>query len=350
MRVSSILNTSNAEGNDGTCKSLNQKDLHQDSANKVIVVYVCRYQDEDSEGKFTRFVDSYKNHPAGYKHDLFIIKKGFQEQEKTWETWTRQLEGIPFQIRPYPDRHFVFGYIRNLMEEFPDHYILVCNATSEILVDHWLDLYMRHANPRRILGAMGGYNSWAGNACPTPLTLRTLFWNDSTIRRQWWLSVRGYDLRTPFHVKYFNLRPNPYLRTVNFMVPPRLLEQIFYWPRAENILSKVDELYFESGKCSLTVQSLRAGIEPFVVAANGKRYGIREWSQLGGRDHSGKQKTLIIGDHRSRKYGKTLFIQKIVKRLCEKTYSKAQIDHWFEQVMNSDLSLAATYYERNTER
>jgi len=281
---------------------------------KVIVLYFSRYQDDDSAGKFARFVDSYKNHPAGYEHELFIIKKGFQEYEETWTAWTQQLDGIPFQIRAYPDRYFFFGYVRNLMEEFPDRYILICPSTSEILVDNWLDLYMRHANPNRILGSMC-YYSWAPEV-PKPklpaLTLKNFLRSSSTTRRNWWKRFCGHEIEEceTFSQCFYPL--TLCLRTAGFMVPPHLLEQIFYWPRSEDFHDKMGDIALECGKFSLTVQALLAGLEPLIVSSDGRAYPIEEWFASGtfvklrppAFDWKGGYKNLIIRDHRSQEYNR----------------------------------------------
>ena len=323
---------------------------------RPIVVYVSRYQDEDSAGKFARFVDSYKKHPAGYEHELFNIKKGYQEHEDVWDAWVRQLDGIPFQIRAYPDRHFVFGYVRNLMEEFPDRYILVCNATSEIRVDQWLDLYMRHANPNRILGTMGSYGSVCHGQtsriiATTPFTLKNLIRSSSATRRQWWrqfLQFLGYDFpsqsqETIITGKYFYPPPNPHLRTTGLMLPPRLLERIFYWPRSEDIYTKNDEYYFEHGKFGLTVQALLTGMEPLVVGANGQAYTIREWSQSG-TFMSDEQNNLIINDWCSRLYENFSLKEKKNYFKAVYGYQDEKIANFFDQIRSSDTSQIASVF------
>jgi hypothetical protein len=53
--------------------------------NKVNVIYVCRKTDKDYPRRFSRFIDSYLPHPAGYEHSLIIIRKGFAENDPDWE-------------------------------------------------------------------------------------------------------------------------------------------------------------------------------------------------------------------------------------------------------------------------
>ena len=321
-----------------------------------IILYFSRYQDvgrydgEDSAGRFARFVNSYKRHPAGHEHELFIIKKGYQEHENIWNDWTRQLDGIPFQTREYPDKYFTSGYIRNLMEEFPDRYILVCVATSEILVDNWLDLFMKHASPNRILGSMGSHWDPIETTDVPPLTLRNIIRSSHATRRKWWSLLWGHGLRHPFK-NTDNFYPGnvPHLRTTTFMLPPRILERIFYWPRCENNLSKNDDILMEFGKFSLTAQALLAGLEPLVVGADGRSYTIKEWPESKTFFVS-DQENLIVGDHFSRQYEGFPIEGK--KKMTEKMlgYGKESVDQFIEQVMSSDTSQIETFFLRNAEK
>jgi hypothetical protein len=168
-----------------------------------IVVYVSRFQDKDSAGRFSRFVESYKKHPAGCEHELMIIKKGFQEHEHIWDEWIKQLGGISIKIYEYPDAHYVFGYLRIIMEEYPDRYILSFMSSTTILVDNWLDLFMRHAEPKRILGHGGGFVSLAGPSFLSRYKLTALYFR---LLSHWDVHYKNLDNFFPF--------PNPAVRTI----------------------------------------------------------------------------------------------------------------------------------------
>ncbi|MDR2410737.1 MAG: hypothetical protein LBE13_21865 [Bacteroidales bacterium] len=85
------------------------------------------------------------------------------------------------------------------------------------------------------------------------------------------------------------------------MVPPRLLESIYYWPDAASILSKADEFLFESGKYSLSIQALIRCYELLVVGADGKAYSMEKWRNAK-TYRSYNQENLVIADHHHRCY------------------------------------------------
>ena len=322
---------------------------------KVIVLYLCRYLDNDSAGRFSRFVDSYKKHPAGYEHDLFIIKKGFQEHEETWNAWSRQLDGIPFQTRVCPEHCYPTGYIRDFLEEFPEYYILTCVASSEILVDGWLDLFLRHANPNRILSPMWHYTRvpwWT----QTPLTWKSFLRSSRTTRRQWWLQFWGCDVELQDWQVWWleNFYPcSLYLRAV-FMTPPHILEKI-YWPRKENVFSKCDDYLFEFGKFGMIVQALLAGLEPLVVRADGQSYAIEEWHRSNTfiekwnvPNWVGEYKNIIIGDYRTQY--KNLPLEAQVRTNAENPPTQQEIDHFLRYIRSSDTSSIEEFFLKRNYR
>jgi hypothetical protein len=268
-----------------------------------IVVYVSRFQDKDSAGKFSRFVESYKKHPAGCEHELMIIKKGFQEHEHIWNEWIKQLDGFPITIYEYPDIHYVFGYLRIIMEEYPDRYILTCMSNATIRVDNWLDLYMRHAKPDRIFGSGGCYGALFG-----VLQMKFLYLYNKL------LSYFGIYRKTYLNTDNYFLFPVPTLRTSGFMVPPNLLKSITFWPKAEHLNCREHEFLFEAGKYSLSVQAKIAGYSLMVVSADGKAYPMERWRESSTLI-TGNQKNLIIADHWTQYYDSCSFIIKKLKEI-----------------------------------
>ncbi|MDR2408909.1 MAG: hypothetical protein LBE13_12470 [Bacteroidales bacterium] len=340
-----------------------------------IVVYLCRYQDKDSAGKFSRFVESYKKHPAGCDHLLIIIRKGFEKHESEWDKWTIPLYGISFKVRTYPDEHYTFGYLRLVMEDYPDQYILFCMATCEILVDNWLNLFMQHAQSNRILGCCGSYESANSNnsfdkkmrklnqircsrfsalvkhnvfclkMCPYLTNTSFLLRIKYKIKRNlYWLLQKKLNWEK-FCLSNFYPFPNPALRTATFMVPPQLLKTIYYWPDIVSITSKNVEFLFESGKYSLSIQALIAGYELFVIGADGKAYPIEEWrNSKTFRSH--QQENLIIADHHNRCYDAAS--DKVKKRLEEKSYGQGNVDltSFWERIRCVDITEIPHFFKQ----
>jgi hypothetical protein len=323
--------------------------------NLAIVVYVIRKQDENSAMRFSRFVTSYKKHPAGFEHKLIIIRKGFQDCEDEWQQWITQLEGIPFELRSYPDRHYFFGYIRLVMEDYPDQYILSCASTTEILVDNWLYLFMKHAKLNRILSHCGCFQSLAGSEMSHSnkdrweniiskigrfvsfdYSIKQVLFNRRNVNK---LKSYASDLYYPF--------PNPYLRTSVFMVPPRLLSAI-YWPTVDSIQTKYDDYLFESSKYGLSAQALYRDYNLLVVGRDGEAYNIPEWKDSG-TFRSKDQYNLVIGDHHTSDF---YFASSSQKKMFEDlTYGKGNIDldSFLSQIKRSTLENAPEFYRKARE-
>jgi len=236
------------------------------------------------------------------------------------------------------------------MEEFPDRYILLCTATNEIRADQWLDLYTRHANPDRVLAAMGSYWPHFSNDILTyglpPLTLKNFLRSSSATRYKWWRQFWGYPPRDTFYnTDCFHPCANPHLRTNSLMVPPRLLERFVYWPRNENVVSKEVDLLFEMGKFSLTAQAIRVGLEPLVVGADGRSYTIGEWPQS--KTYcSGDHENAIFADRLNRVYENSSIERK--EELTKETYGYEQEDvrRFIEQVLSSDTSQIEAFFQK----
>jgi hypothetical protein len=348
-----------------------------------IVVYLCRYQDNDSAGKFSRFIESYKKYPAGCEHFLIIIRKGFEHHESEWSKWCIQLEEISYELRSYPDERYCFGYQRLIIEDHPDQYILFCTASTEILVDNWLALFMRHARNNRILGHCGSFQSMYSDSVKRRNKLRlrigkpkcfpsSVLSAHNNLLKNYCLTRCPYPhnwtlfssikhmlkdlLRFLFCIKgkwdmfcnstNFYPFPNPVLRTSAFMIPPRILESIYYWPDVMSLSSKNQEFLFESGKYSLSIQALIAGYELLVVGADGKAYSMTEW-QNSKTYRSFNQENLVIADHHTRCYevasitGKRIFEEDV--------YGKGDVDitSFLEQIAHLDLSEVSDFFNRS---
>jgi hypothetical protein len=297
-------------------------------ATRPIVVYFSRYQDKDSAGKFSRFVESYKLHPAGLEHDLIIIRKGFGEHELEWKSWSSLLNGITYECRSFPDEHYTFGYMRLVIEEHPERYILFLLSSCEILVDNWLSLFMKHAGIKKVLGCGGTYsslnavfldkrritcspfsisvlrNNFCRKCCPHGITTTNIKSLINRFKFNIKLRLRRFGVISK-HERFcranFYPFPNPYLHTAKFMIPPHFLDNISHWPEVSSISSKNTEFLFESGKQSLTNQAIRAGYEVLVIGADGVAYPIDKWKESK-TFFSYNQENTVIGDHYNRCY------------------------------------------------
>jgi hypothetical protein len=204
---------------------------------KVAVLYV--YWGSENHRVF---MNSYKKHPAGYPHDLITL-----------------LPGAGFNVGAFLDAAKVL-----------DHdYLCCCTAYTEFLTDGWLAKLMMAAElpDAGAVDVMGSYES----------------------RSQW-----GYD--GPYS-RDFPEFPNPHLRVVCLTTKrQRLLD--FNFPPMK---SKLDTLRFESGAEGLPRKIKQAGLQQFVVGANGQCFDPVDWpDSLTFRLDD--QQNLIAHDKHSRMY------------------------------------------------
>jgi hypothetical protein len=297
---------------------------------------------------------------------LIIIRKGFDSHEDEWGKWILPFKDTPFELRSYPDEHFTFGYFRMVLEDYPDSYVLFMSATSEILVDNWLMLYMKHSEPNKLLGSYGVYCS---------LNINTLFVKKCTpfsilARKNQFCQYRcPYNISSSFSKyyrslfksilfslfgkqttwenfikKFFFPFPTPYIRTNAFMTPPFILNKLYYWPKAVDINSKNQEFLFESGIFSMSNQSLIAGLELYVVGNNGISYQIADWHHCK-TYRSSEQENLIISDHHSKCY---LNASKQVRNSFEiNTYGKRifDVNIFLDKVKKLNTSEIYAFYQ-----
>jgi hypothetical protein len=133
------------------------------------------------------------------------------------------------------------------------------------------------------------------------------------------------------------------------MVPPHLLESIYYWPKAEQFRSKIDELLFESGKYSLSVQAVIAGYSLLIVGADGKAYPMSQWRESK-TFCSGNQSNLIVADHHCRNYDRCSFFRKRIREMITYGCSNNQlyVTQLFEQRIHSiDVSQIPAWFLRS---
>jgi hypothetical protein len=328
-----------------------------------IVVYLCRYQDSYSADKFAAFINSYITHPAGCEHRLIIIRKGFELHETEWNRWVAPLKDIPFELRSYPDEYFVFGYFRFVLEDYPDCYVLFLNATSEILVDDWLLLYMKHAKENRVLGSGGTYSGLNSNhvkkkrccrfskhvkanqVCQTqcPYAVFNVNYYKYMLKRYVFSLIGKESIWDEFCNTNFYPYPCPMLRTNAFMVPPQFLKKIHFWPDKLLTQSKHVEFLFESGKYSLTIQAIIAGYEIFVCGANGFAYSITEWRESK-TFRSYNQDNALIADHHVRCYDAASPRMKKHFEVVSYGKDKINLDAFYDLIKNVDVSDIKTFY------
>lgn len=307
----------------------------------ICAVHLAREQ--DGPAPFRNFVESYRAHPAGVRHSLLIIFKGFGERPDLSE-YELLLKGIPYQPFFLPDEGFDITPYFRAVETFAYNYFCFLNSHSIILDDNWLAKMYEHARGEDV-GVVGATGSWQSGYSyvlfehgrpsayteflrdyyrPRLRTRRELFkLSDELrdgIRRKPFHRLYYWGLVAPFYrvvngVRYsikdlkedrtllnrystsFEAFPAPHVRTNAFMIKRELMLGLQHAP----IVNKMDAHLFESGKEGMTGQVRRAGLRTLVVGRDGRAYEPDQW-HLSETLWQGEQRNLLVSDNQTNDY------------------------------------------------
>ena len=257
----------------------------------IVVAYLARR--EEGRASLTRFLDSYRRHPAGCPHQLAILQKGFMGIHACeWGFWKNLLVGFPHVVHPVPQEGFDLGAYRAYLASVPRRSVLFLNSHSEILVNDWLDLMVRHLRPGCLIGATGSWESHRSNLlepyAPQGDTVIQRLRRSATAFR----ASKRADLsdHPPF--------PNPAIRSNAFLVPPDLHRFLAEWPIPH---TKASCHALESGRAGLSRAVVGNGGTLLLAAADGNAYAPLTWPAAGVFRSLG-QRNLIIADNQTRRY------------------------------------------------
>jgi hypothetical protein len=273
-----------------------------------------------------RFVQSYREHPAGAEHELVILLNNVDKHRRS--ELLAELEGVPHRVldlaAPVQDLAAYAQAARWLEHER----LCFLNSHSEILVPDWLAKLDR-ALDQPHAGLVGATGSWASTRSwvlyslflPTPYRghiperriAREQFLaielerdgipvadSPELVRRTLGDSLRA-KLRTlpdmPVQILGFEGFPAYHLRTNAFMVTRATLGRV----RIGRIETKMDAYRLENGRYSLTRQVQAMGLCTLVVASDGTTYDHEQWP-LSRTLWQGDQENLLIADNQTRSY------------------------------------------------
>lgn len=231
-------------------------DLHEN----VAVFYLARGADENSSIKFSRFVHSYVGYDSGVSHSLNIIFKGFSSIGHL-RAAERHFSAVEHTAIYLDDIGFDLGAYRTAALQAEERYLCFLSTSSWINAEGWLlKLSTYLCRPEvGLVGAAGNYESAVGGLGDFP---------------------------------------NPHLRTTGFMIRREDFLNAF---KHRDILDKSAAYSLEHGDDSLTVQSLRNGLQTLVIGRNGRGYEPYFWP-ISDTFRQGNQENLLIRDGQSESY------------------------------------------------
>lgn len=233
------------------------------SEKTVAVAFLARGADQGWRYSFKRFLSSYKQYEAGYKHNLYIIFKGFANASELNEA-IHVFDSIKHTPVLLEDDSFDIGAYIELANQITEEVVCFFNTATELLMNNWLKILLVNLLLPNV-GLVGASASYESNRGLNPL---------------------------------FPRFPNPHIRSNAFMIKRDTFCNITNMFKIEN---KFDALLCESGPMSITRQIRLKGLEALVVGRNGRGYGT-EWWPTSGTFRQGNQLNLLIADNQTRAF------------------------------------------------
>ena len=280
----------------------------------IAVIYIARFA--DGPQLFQDFVDSYRRHPAGMDHTLYVALKGCANPEDVQKV-RHIFAPVPHVLHEMPDTGFCKGSVLNVARAIQEDHICSISTTGTIETDDWLaKLYTSIQEPGAgIVGASASYQSISATMLfKGELFRRSLI--DPGFKRRclkyYPFLMERYSFKSHLrHPVYYHRRfkqqaeenafiqaafpgfPNPHIRTTAYM----LRRDFFTRLCSIEPKTKWDVLRLESSHIGLTRQLLREGYKAIVVGKNGTAYGIADWAQSN-TFRIGNQDNLLVADKR----------------------------------------------------
>lgn len=239
---------------------------------KIALAFLARGADKDWRTSFSRFVESYKRFPAGADHRLYVIFKGFRNNQDL-EEGTKlfaELDHTPIHV---PDNGFDIGAYIRTAARIPEATSCFLNTHSEIVAPEWLGHLADNLKKPGVglVGATGSFESLAHYSSVFP----------------------------PF--PNFHIRPNA------FMLRTELFRSLTDGLKIRN---KGDAYLFESGPAGFSRQVMALGLQTLVVGRNGQGYPPDSWPTSGTFRQAG-QENLLVSDNHTRHYDSLPFEGKL---------------------------------------
>ena len=109
----------------------------------VGAIYLYRFA--EGEHPVRRFIQSYREHPAGLAHDFHVIFKGFQDQSHL-EHCLSLFADIPINSIVLADTGYDIGSYVQAAQAVSNERLIFFNTFSQILADGWLAHFSRASN------------------------------------------------------------------------------------------------------------------------------------------------------------------------------------------------------------
>jgi len=247
-------------------------DINYPFSDKSAVVFIARGKTNEEIHSIQRFLDSYLKFRPGLEHKLYVVIKGFENQDALSKV-LNSLDRVRHEKIQMADETFDIGAYISAAKIVTEEKVLFLNTHSEIISTDWLLKIAKHLEKSNV-GLVG---------CSA--------------------SFESLHELNPLIPKF----PNSHIRTNAFMTFRKLFIDL---TEEDKIKEKWDAFHFESGQNSLTRRVENRGYKVVVSGANGVGYFLPQWSSSQ-TFRLMNQSNLIIGDNQTRNYQELPFGSKL---------------------------------------
>jgi glycosyltransferase involved in cell wall biosynthesis len=280
----------------------------------VAVVYLARSAD-GSMKDCVPFAESYRKHPAGFSHDLVVIRKGGATKSGAKRALDILFEGSKFTTIDRSDDGFDIHAYLDAALKLKQDYVCFFNTFSSICADDWLakliqpllddptcgiagatasyeSLYDSVASISKAIWLATGsgmqYDSRLAEVFGEELRLHAPNWGPDGLQQGIPRNLNDPELNLGFEKHWravtsttgplqryglYKEFPNPHLRSNGFIINRELLNS-FKFKVGQN---KIDCCQFESGISGLPTLLEERGLSQILVGADGRTFKVEDW-------------------------------------------------------------------------
>jgi hypothetical protein len=264
-----------------------------------------------------RFLESYRACPAGCRHELVLVLKGFESQAEV-EPYVALAADLDYRSISVADDGYDIGAYLAAVERLQFEAYCFLNSFSRVLVPGWLQ-HLTEPLTSAGVGIVGSSSSWGsiGSYARFMVGLGGPYGSVFSDRQDTNRAMaRQEAARDPFAVKVSRLKrysrsaraladqshgfprfPNPHIRTTGFMIRHDVLKTI----RVASPKRKVDTYRLESGRAGITAQVRRLDLRTVVVGRDGAAHEPASWPESF-TFWAGGQQNLLIADKQTDAY------------------------------------------------
>lgn len=268
---------------------------------EVTVVYIC-YVPYGTDHLF-RFIESYKQHHAGYDHELCIVFKGMENHALDPFLWILAQSKVKYYPLHYAGPGLDISTYQYAARMRKTKYMMFMNSSCQILAHFWLRKYMKHMCDN------------VGVLCTT-VNIESHYNSVYLHHKLWPEPARGFRhnftkyklfLKNFFYWQLlFPDYPNFHFRTNAFLMD----RMLFLSLKTGDINTKFKAYLVESGRNSFTRQLIKRDLRIVLVNNKGQAFGPPV-SHIPNVYFKGEQEDLMIADNQTRLYDSATKKQRI---------------------------------------